>query len=963
MFSKTLVKNNNLSTLVLIIFSLFISACGVVQNQSRQNDNPLSLSTKGVTTQTQSLAGQWSFKIDRYNVGHKEQWWAQNLNVEHWDQIKVPGVWDVYDQYHDYTGTAWYRYQFDSKKIAGLDKVQLNFDSVYHDSEVWLNGTKLGENNLGFMAFKFDVSKHLKTTEKNTLVVKVNNRVKRGAVWNWGGIRFPVYLTYQPKTHLEQVYVTATPNLKQGNAKLSIRTKINTDKADLNNAEVELDISYNNKNIYQQRFSAHKAIIDENNHFNITHNLSLNKEQVTLWHFNDPNLYNIKATLVLNGNKHHQINDRFGIRKVETKNNALYLNGEKIRLNGFNMVPEDRFDGNSLPLSRIKEDVDLLKTLNGNFARLSGPALPKAYLDYLDEVGFLLIEEVGLWGKDKLVDPDHPMPKEWLKRLVNDHYNHPSIIGWSVGNEIGDLDKNPKALEYVEGAIKHSKQLDPTRLAVYISYSADFQANDPTMYSDIVMFNKYNDHEERLKVVHNYHPEKAIFFSEIGTKLDGVDPNESTLDPQSLWNGLKKHPYLIGTSHFAFSDYRSDWKDEKPTWTTDYSENRAWGVLTSYRTPKRAFDKLKNFNAPVEELKLKQISNNNFEVSLQPKSTNTFPAFVMRNYQIAWLAKNEQGEIKDAGTIDLPTITPGDNELINRFKVTQSFDKLSVHLLDPFGYIVKQADIFQALPKAPVIKSIFTSLDIIRVTYDKTDMATEYQLEVIDSAGKKILGKKTINNFAEIANLEKNQAYQLKLTAINPLGESNNSSFQPVATTPAELPPVVWSIAAKDDAFHIGFSVHRKDFKYEIQYGLAPGDYTKSFLIDTHGATRIPALAQGKDHYFRLRRLVTGSVDSEWTDEYKVIMPTSKGLRAPNDAVLFSSTEGAILALTPIQGATNYRLKWQQNNITQTLDTNLAYSPLIALKKLSLQNIGSVSIATIDNNGKVGSYTNVKMIK
>ncbi|WP_076418284.1 glycoside hydrolase family 2 [Colwellia sp. UCD-KL20] len=947
-------------TLLCLFGSLFTAGCKLIQQPS----NNSSSITSSIKTQTQSLAGDWSFKIDPYNVGADEKWWQEDLNATHWDHIKVPGVWDVYDRYHDYTGTAWYRYEFSPKDINTDDKIQLIFDSVYHDSEVWLNDTYLGKNSLGFMSFKFDIEKHLRKSQSNTLALRVNNRVKRGAVWNWGGIRFPVYLSITPKTYIERVYVTATPDLSTGKAALTVKTKIHSENVNLKQAALQINITREGKNIYSN--IVNKAVVnnEELNSFNFVDSFILDKALVDLWHFNDPNLYDVQVTLLLDDKQHHQIEDRFGIRKVETKNNALYLNGEKIRLNGFNMVPEDRFDGNALPLSRIKEDVDLLKTLNGNFARLSGPALPKAYLDYLDEVGFLLIEEVGLWGKDKLVDPDHPLPKEWLKRLVNDHYNHPSIVAWSVGNEIGDLKKNPKALEYVEGAIKHSKELDPSRMAVYISYSADYQADDPSQFSDIVMFNKYDTHEEKLKKVHEFHTDKAIFFSEIGTKLDGVDPNDSTIDPQGLWNNLKQYPYLIGTSHFAFSDYRSDWKSKNLTWSTDDSENRAWGVLTAYRTPKRSFEKLRNFNAPIEELAIKHNKGKQFEISITPKTTNTFPAFILKNYQIVWTAKNKKNGVFSAGTIALPTIKPGDTKLSRMIDIEKNFAKLTANLIDPFGYIVKKVDIYQHAPKAPEIKKIFSSLDTIRVTYDKTEMADEYQLEAVTHDGKTILGKKTINDFAEVTGLEGDNIYSISLKAFNPVGESvTRGNIKKVVTTPAELPPIIWSVASKDDAFHIGFSVSLNDFKYEIQYGLASGEYSKSFLIDTHGATHIPALQPGQDHYFRLRRLITGSVDSEWTEEIKVIFPNENGLSAPTNALIIPAKDGIVLNLTPVQGATGYQVKWENKNGTHTVRTKLAYSSYITIAEPSLAQAKQVEIATVDKDGKVGPYRFVNSIR
>jgi beta-galactosidase len=153
---------------------------------------------------------------------------------------------------------------------------------------------------------------------------------------------------------------------------------------------------------------------------------------------------------------------------------------------GFNLVPDDRTTGNTLPLWRIKEDVDLMKSMGGNLARLSHLPLHKEMFDYLDQKGILVYAEVPLWGYDQLVDKNNPVPKEWLARLISANYNHPSIIGWSVGNEIGQV---PGVNDYVSDAIQHAHELDSTRLAVMVSHTAGRTNNDPLQFSDMGLIN------------------------------------------------------------------------------------------------------------------------------------------------------------------------------------------------------------------------------------------------------------------------------------------------------------------------------------------------------------------------------------------------------------------------------------------------------------------------------------------
>ena len=363
-----LVRHRNLPLLVTLLCLCLLQACSTSPN------NTSSVAVASASTQV-SLAGQWQFQIDPNKQAQSENWWQVDTDTSTWDHIAVPSVWDTYDRYSNYMGDAWYRTEFKGDKAWGSQQVRLVFDSVYHDSEVWLNGEYLGENTLGFMAFNFDISKQIKLKENNTLVVKVNNRFRRGAVWNWGGIRRPVYLEIRPQTHIEKVYVTAEPNLENGSADIKLQAFI----ANLSNKNMaistnyrllrdgELVASYQGENNVQ--LAAGKTC-------ELSQQQTLAPEQVALWHFNEPNLYHIETTLNINGVAVHQHQDRFGIRKIEVKDRKFYLNGEQVRLVGLNMVPEDRFDGNALPLSRIKEDVDLLKSLNANFARLSGPALP-----------------------------------------------------------------------------------------------------------------------------------------------------------------------------------------------------------------------------------------------------------------------------------------------------------------------------------------------------------------------------------------------------------------------------------------------------------------------------------------------------------------------------------------------------------------------------------------------------------
>ena len=388
-----------------------------------------------------SLNGNWAFRADYYNQGEAQKWFEPSKSNVFIDSIEVPGNWDLYNEYTDYAGKAWYRTSFMASNDWEAKVVRLVFQSVYHDSKVWLNGKLLGENKLGFLSFQFDIQKYLKIGEENTLVLQVDNTYKLGATWNWGGIRRPVWLEISQPVRIDYQHIAAIPDLKKGSANVDVKTYLSNYSNNEVKLELELSIEKEGKQVAKntQKISLPGNKMKQE----VALAVKLTKSKVVLWHFNSPHLYTSKLTLKKAGKVIYEDADRFGIRKVELDGLKLKLNGEEVRLVGFNLVPEDRFTGNTLPFERIKEDVDLMKECGANMARLSHMPLPKEFLDYLDEKGIMTFEEVSLWGKHAWVDPEHPMPKQFLSRLIEERFNHPSVIGWSVGNEIGGYGGEP----------------------------------------------------------------------------------------------------------------------------------------------------------------------------------------------------------------------------------------------------------------------------------------------------------------------------------------------------------------------------------------------------------------------------------------------------------------------------------------------------------------------------------------
>ena len=655
--------------------------------------------------------------------------------------------------------------------------------------------------------------------------------------------------------------------------------------------------------------------------------------------------------LFRDGEEIHRISDRFGIRKIELTDESLKLNGEPIRTVGFNLVPEDRTTGNTLPSWRIKQDVDMMKSLGANMARISHLPLPKEFLDYLDEKGIMTFEEVSLWGKDEMVDPEHPLPKYWLNKMIQVKYNHPSIIGWSVGNEIGFTDRNPNVMEYVEGAIDQAKKLDPNRLAIYVTHSADHQEVDPVEFSDMIMFNAYGNWSGRVEKAHELHPGKPIFMSEYGNHLNDENLNEANINGQKLLNEFREKSYMVGASLWTFNDYRSFWK-AGPTWTTPPSQNRTWGVVDVHRQKKRAYDTFRREHAPVARFFVKQNNRNSAEITLTPRGQLDIPAYTLKGYNLVWSIADKNGRIVDGGVEDLPIINPGDDRLQRRISWDGSdVTQLKIDLLDPQQYSVRDTTIYFTSPESSKVISVHSASNSARIVFEPVDNANAYKAVYgIESFTKQTIP--TINDYIELNDLENLKNYRVKLIAINNAGESKPTEIIDIQLDEDELPPIIRNTTPANESFYVGYSVDRVDYMYEVKYGTSTGNYTNTIGLRNVGVLQIPYLENGTSYYYKIRNRKQWGFASEWSHEIEV---TPDGDLPPQKPVIHGiirKGSKTFIHLSPVPKVEGYEIKvYKEGRVIQEKSENRAHIEYIMVEGLSEGVDYVYTVESVNENG------------
>jgi len=386
----------------------------------------------------------------------------EDINDASWQTLNVPHDWSFEkgvrkggDQgqgggYHD-GGIGWYRKYFNVKNESLSKTIYINFDGVYMNSEVWVNGNYIAKRPYGYISFRYDISQYLKEG-KNTIAVRVDNSLEPSARWYHPcGIYAPVKLIKVNPVHFKpnSIFIT-TPTVKENKAIVNIDAEFNGKTKGLKydvklfSTEGELLAKYCKKLKSSQP------------------TIQLKVKNPKLWRPEKPVLYKA-ITQILDGKKViDEVITTFGFKTVEWKTETgFWLNGENIKLKGVCEHWEGGPVGGAWTKPMLRWKLQSLKDMGINAIRPSHNPTPPMFYDICDEIGLLVMDEIfDGWHKKAPQDYGKQAFDEWWQRDVKEWItrdrNHPSIFVWSLGNETHS-DVAPEMVEF-------GKSLDSTRL-------------------------------------------------------------------------------------------------------------------------------------------------------------------------------------------------------------------------------------------------------------------------------------------------------------------------------------------------------------------------------------------------------------------------------------------------------------------------------------------------------------------
>ncbi|MFO1511824.1 MAG: glycoside hydrolase family 2 TIM barrel-domain containing protein [Verrucomicrobiota bacterium] len=450
---------------------------------------------------------------------------------------------------HFVGGTGWYRKHFTLSSADQGKRVAVRFDGVYMNADFWFNGQPLGNHPYGYTSFELDLTPHLKPAgEENIIAVRVRNEGKNSRWYSGSGIFRHVWLTATGPVHASTwgVFVT-TPEVSKDKAVVKIATEVRNDGSA--EADVLVRARVLNSKGKPLQTTESKVRLPGSQMGMIEQTVDVRSPK--LWSPDSPELYSAEVEVVFAGKTLDKTSTHFGIRKLEVDaENGFRLNGQMLKLKG-GCLHHDNGPLGSATIDRAEERrVELMKANGFNAIRTSHNPPSPAFLDACDRLGILVIDEsFDCWDEAKNPQDYHLYFKDWATRdvtsMVRRDRNHPSIIMWSIGNEIPEQFRAEVTQKMLREAVLAHDTTRPVTQAICSDWSNgwnwDRSSDIGFKHLDV---GGYNYHPEKYESDHARNPKRVMMATESYPK-----------EFFDYWTLVEKHPYVIGDFVWTAMDY------------------------------------------------------------------------------------------------------------------------------------------------------------------------------------------------------------------------------------------------------------------------------------------------------------------------------------------------------------------------------------------------------------------------
>jgi beta-galactosidase len=523
----------------------------------------------------------------------------RNLNVPHDWAVELPFV-EINDfnvEAHGYkpvgghfpeTSIGWYRKHF---TVAGTDsgsRFQVQFDGVFRNASVWVNGFFLGTNPSGYIGASYDLTDYIRFDRDNVLVVRVDATQYEGWFYEGAGIYRHVWLNRYDNLHIPEGGLFVYTDMQNKNALVTVETTVENQNYGTTGCTVYFYITDREGKILGQ--SAEQPLtLAVNAKGMVRQKITLANPQ--LWSLESPYLYRVVSVVKAGSKEVDRVTHRFGVRTLRfDAATGFYLNGKHIKLYGTNNHHDHAGVGSALPDYLQYYRIQLLKNMGVNSYRTShNPPTPEL-LDACDSLGMLVMDE------NRLLNSSPEYMQHFEKLILRDR-NHPSVFMWSIGNEEGWIQTTSNGKRIAQTLLAKQKELDPTRTS---TYAADL----PNVFrgiNEVIPIRGFNYRQYGVADYHRDHPDQPLVGTEMGStvttrgvyekdSIRGYVPDQDITAPywastaETWWKLAADNPYWMGGYVWTGFDYRGE-----PTPYKWPNINSHFGIMDMCGFPKNIY--------------------------------------------------------------------------------------------------------------------------------------------------------------------------------------------------------------------------------------------------------------------------------------------------------------------------------------------------------------------------------------
>jgi hypothetical protein len=606
---------------------------------------PLPESTEGVAEPILSLNGTW-----KLNPTPPPEFWSRDVDPASWDDMTVPG----------YTFTAGYKiergdeYAYRRKitipeGFAGK-RIFLRFDGVTGQARVWIDGKYVRDHYGGFTTWYCEITDLVNPGEEAWLTVGVVDKPREISVFNLGGIIRDVRLLAVPADFLTRLHVATDLDDAYEDAVLNVAVAMDFTEAEESAVELTL-IDPTGDNV-----SIEPATVT----------LTPDEPEVTLaipvtapqkWDAEHPHLYTLQADVLVDGVAVETLSRRFGFRVIEVEGNQVFVNGNEVKLRGVNRHDIYPPTGRAVTPELVEEDVRLFRDANINFIRTSHYPPRQDFLEFCDEYGIYVEDEIAVAFVYQSIQPtqnDPAFTADYMNQfteMIERDRSHPCVIMWSLANE-SYWGRN------FEKQFAYAKAADPSRPAIF---SYPITQPEGTRDYDIWSLHYASWDEDPAKKSDNFDSGEAwghdapVIHDEFA-HIPCYDTDEQMRDPavrdfwgESInrwWESIFPRQGALGCAIWGSID------DVMIT-PESYTRWREWGIIDGWRRKKPEYWLTQKGYSPIR-IPDESLENPGADRPLKIPIKNWFDHTNLSEIEVEWLV--ESGD--EAGTMAGPNLAP-----------------------------------------------------------------------------------------------------------------------------------------------------------------------------------------------------------------------------------------------------------------------------------------------------------------